>query len=303
MQTNIVPNNANFDYSILDNETAIFLNEKEKAIKTIVIESATEIGKHLKEAQDRLALNGYGCFQEWIESTVGFSKTSTYRLIERYNFVCSNLGQSNAIEVFENLPKSLSYEISKPSAPKELVEATLNGDISSHKQYKDLEKRLKEEIEKAKYLGRVLDEKDKHDKERDIMIKSLIERKPEVEIVYKEDPKLIETINDLGTQLRQAEHELSKLEEVKAKKHEIEEVHRQIEELKKKRSEFQRDIEENKKIFDFIDKTKKFIKEEMLHIPTLTTHYNQSNTMKQEMKMITDLLNDFNFSLKHKFGV
>lgn len=303
MQTNIVPNNANFDYSILDNETANFLNEKEKAIKTIVIESATEIGKHLKEAQDRLALNGYGCFQEWIESTVGFSKTSTYRLIERYNFVCSNLGQSNAIEVFENLPKSLSYEISKPSAPKELVEATLNGDISSHKQYKDLEKRLKEEIEKAKYLGRVLDEKDKHDKERDIMIKSLIERKPEVEIVYKEDPKLIETINDLGTQLRQAEHELSKLEEVKAKKHEIEEVHRQIEELKKKRSEFQRDIEENKKIFDFIDKTKKFIKEEMLHIPTLTTHYNQSNTMKQEMKMITDLLNDFNFSLKHKFGV
>ena len=303
MQTNIVPNNANFDYSILDNETANFLNEKEKAIKTIVIESATEIGKHLKEAQDRLALNGYGCFQEWIESTVGFSKTSTYRLIERYNFVCSNLGQSNAIEVFENLPKSLSYEISKPSAPKELVEATLNGDISSHKQYKDLEKRLKEEIEKAKYLGRVLDEKDKHDKERDIMIKSLIERKPEVEIVYKEDPKLIETINDLGTQLRQAEHELSKLEEVKAKKHEIEEVHRQIEELKKKRSEFQRDIEENKKIFDFIDKTKKFIKEEMLHIPTLTTHYNQSNTMKQEMKMITDLLDDFNFSLKQKFGV
>lgn len=303
MQTNIVANNTIFDYSILDNETAVFLNEKEKAIKTIVIESATEIGRHLKEAQEKLSLKGYGCFMNWVEAEFKFSHKTAIRLIDRYNFAMDKLSNTNEFEVFEQLPTSLSYEISKPSAPKELVEATLNGDISSHKQYKDLEKRLKEEIEKAKYLGRVLDEKDKHDKERDIMIKSLIERKPEVEIVYKEDPKLIETINDLGTQLRQAEHELSKLEEVKAKKHEIEEVHRQIEELKKKRSEFQRDIEENKKIFDFIDKTKKFIKEEMLHIPTLTTHYNQSATMKQEMKMITDLLDNFNFSLKQKFGV
>jgi hypothetical protein len=54
MQTNIVANNANFDYSILDNETAVFLNEKEKAIKTIVIESATEIGHAIEPSISRI---------------------------------------------------------------------------------------------------------------------------------------------------------------------------------------------------------------------------------------------------------
>ena len=54
------------------------------------------------------------------------------------------MDSSKEIQAFESLPKSLTYDISKPSADPELTKKVLNGDIKTHKEYKALEAKLKQ---------------------------------------------------------------------------------------------------------------------------------------------------------------
>lgn len=107
-----------FDYSLIDNELANYLKEKENAIKTIVSENATKIGEQLYLSQQKMAnFNNDGLFGRWIDK-MGFSRSNAYNYINRYTAV-QNLDSESEIEMFESLPKSLTYDISKPSAPKE----------------------------------------------------------------------------------------------------------------------------------------------------------------------------------------
>jgi hypothetical protein len=131
-----------FDYSVVDNDTEYFLKAKVYNIQEIVNKAYTAIGKELKEVQDKLSKKGYGCFEVWCES-LGFKKSTANKLINRYILIVHNM---DVQDIIEDLPLSLSYEISKPSAPKELVDATLNGDITTHKDYKILEARMKTQI-------------------------------------------------------------------------------------------------------------------------------------------------------------
>lgn len=135
----IAPND--FDYSLLDAKTKEFLEERANIIYGIQSKSAYEIGKQLAKAQKELSTRGYGCFEEWYRS-LGFKKTKAYEYINHYNFVCSQNEQTN-IEKFESLPKVLQAQVAKPSANPEVNQAVFNGDIKTHKEYKELERRLK----------------------------------------------------------------------------------------------------------------------------------------------------------------
>lgn len=130
-----------FDYSLLDVKTKEFLEESANIIYGIQSKSAYEIGKQLAKAQEKLAQNRYGCFEEWYRS-FGFKKTKAYEYINHYNFIRSQSEQLN-IEKFEELPRKLQAEVSKPSANPEVNQAVFNGDITTHKEYKELERRLK----------------------------------------------------------------------------------------------------------------------------------------------------------------
>ena len=130
-----------FDYSLLDAKTKEFLEERANIIYGIQSKSAYEIGKQLAKAQKELSTRGYGCFEEWYRS-LGFKKTKAYEYINHYNFVCSQNEQTN-IEKFESLPKVLQAQVAKPSANPEVNQAVFNGDIKTHKEYKELERRLK----------------------------------------------------------------------------------------------------------------------------------------------------------------
>lgn len=135
----IAPND--FDYSLLDAKTKEFLEERANIIYGIQSKSAYEIGKQLAKAQKELSTRGYGCFEEWYRS-LGFKKTKAYEYINHYNFVCSQNEQTN-IEKFESLPKVLQAQVAKPSANPEVNQAVFNGDIKTHKEYKELERKLK----------------------------------------------------------------------------------------------------------------------------------------------------------------
>lgn len=138
---------ALFDYGELPKTEADEFRKIEQVIKTETASYFTILGANFKAAQELLANHSGGAFERWY-TAVGFKRQTVYRLIQRYEFMCSpKLGEQ--ADAFEGLPLSLSCEISKPSAPPELVEQVLSGDITSHKEYQKLLSEYKE-IEQRK---------------------------------------------------------------------------------------------------------------------------------------------------------
>jgi len=138
-----------FDYSTVDLETAEFLQEKAARITEIRIKSVITIGKELSEAFDKLSKVEYGektkTFENWVES-IGISSRHARRYIDAYKYIAKNFRN---IEDAEKIQPSLLFAISKPSAPKELQEAVISRDITSHKQYKELEEKLRKAQEET----------------------------------------------------------------------------------------------------------------------------------------------------------
>ncbi|MHA6150191.1 hypothetical protein [Bacillus subtilis] len=152
-----------FKYDLVDQSTADFLKQKEVNMREIVGKAYTELGRELKEAQDILAKNGYGCFQEWVES-IGFRRQTAYKLIQRHNLIVHNVDERNLLE---DLPVSLTYEIAKPSSEstdskKQAKEAVLNGEVKTLKQYKELEAKLRKAEEDNKNLSYELNQEKKN---------------------------------------------------------------------------------------------------------------------------------------------
>ena len=133
---------AKFDYSALDEDDRKYIQRyKERDIRrqqTYYLDTA----KDLVEIQSRLAKYGQGHFVKWIEIETNYAVSQVYRLIDVYNYF-SQLGKMEQ-ENFIALPKTLQYEVAKPSAPPELVEQVMNGDITTHKEYIRLKKELEE---------------------------------------------------------------------------------------------------------------------------------------------------------------
>ncbi|AFI31216.1 hypothetical protein [Borrelia crocidurae] len=130
----IVIQNKNFKYENLDQEIANFLKKKQYEIFNIFHNTYTEIGRILKEAQEKLrGSNQYdGLFYKWFTS-MGFKKDKVYSLISRYELLVEN---SDKQSIIKNLPLSLSYEISKKSCPTNLKMEVLNGKIKTLKEFK-----------------------------------------------------------------------------------------------------------------------------------------------------------------------
>lgn len=138
---NELANQLEFDYSVVDIETQRFLEESASIIYGIQSKSAFDIGRQLAQAQEKLSANGYGCFEEWYRS-LGFKTTKAYEYINHFKFVSSQ-NEETKIDIFSNLPKSLQAQVAKPSALPEVNQAVFDGDITTHKAYKELERKLK----------------------------------------------------------------------------------------------------------------------------------------------------------------
>ncbi|MCM1523430.1 MAG: hypothetical protein NC120_03125 [Ruminococcus sp.] len=150
-----VPANAeeiagNFNYAVLSAEMGDYLKRKEQQLKNEYMNFTANCGAIFAEAQEKLSRekDGNGLFLKWINS-MGFKKDTVYRMIDVQKFRVSQIAKLGQAELFDSLSKSLQYEVSKPSAPPELVDRVMNGDITSHAEYVKLKKQLEEEQERA----------------------------------------------------------------------------------------------------------------------------------------------------------
>jgi hypothetical protein len=109
------------------------LKQKENNMREIVGNAYTQLGKELKEAQEALANNRTGIFEEWY-TALGFKKQTVYNMINRYNLIVQQLDNK---ELIEELPLRLTYEIAKKNAPAELKQKVLDGEVKTLKDYKE----------------------------------------------------------------------------------------------------------------------------------------------------------------------
>lgn len=211
-----------FDYSTVDADTAEFLQEKASKITEIRLKSVLAIGKELKEAQDKLANNKNGTFGAWT-SSIGISRQTAYNYINGYEFIVKNFDN---IEATEDLSPSLLFAAAKKDAPKELTEQVVSGDITSLKEYKALEEKLKEAENQAEMATKA-----KFDAES-----VAIDAKQEARKAKKDRDDSIDAftrdINNLSQQLEQAKRN-SDPKKIKELGNIISEKQQEIETLKK----------------------------------------------------------------------
>ena len=130
-----------FDYSLVGTETAHKLKALSNQLDGIYQNYSVAVGEVLFKAQQELSNYGTGTFGQWVESNK-ISKSNAYNYINAYKFV-QQLDEPKEKEIFSKQPQRLKNEMSKPSAIPEVNQAVFNGDVKTHKEYKELERRLK----------------------------------------------------------------------------------------------------------------------------------------------------------------
>lgn len=142
----LILKNYSLDLDIED-QTKSFLEDQTVKIHGVSTKMYNELGEIFSETQKKLSNNKNGVFEKWYLQ-LGFNKKPVYRLINRWNYIVSNWHNKTLIE---NLPVSLSYEISNPNCSEELSQKVLNGEITTLKEFK-AEKHLLEDVERPPML-------------------------------------------------------------------------------------------------------------------------------------------------------
>lgn len=182
-----------FKYNELPKELSDFIIEKENILNGIKHRYAKEVGKVFYEAQQEFSdFNNGGLFEKWYTS-IGFKKRNVYNYIQIYNEVQQLHGDQ--LETFEELPKRLQLEISKPSHIPELKEKVLDGDIKTHKEYKELERKLKQRDEQNAQLQSQVEQAQRSEEIAKKQLEDTESREPEVIERYSEPKDYQEAIN------------------------------------------------------------------------------------------------------------
>ena len=146
------PSAQAFDYSGLDAETAERLQnlarramEAKQRYVLDLMEVVTEAHRELVARCDKQNnQHSENTFRAWCAS-IGVGKDTAYRLLQVQVLMDGSTPEEQ--EALADAPVKLLYAAAKPSAPAELVQAVKDGDITTHKQFKELEAKLKAERE------------------------------------------------------------------------------------------------------------------------------------------------------------
>lgn len=150
------PSAQAFDYSGMDVSTADTLRWAEREIREARRDYISRLAQAVYIAHNTLCatvvqnldtgkfVKPEDTFQRWCES-VGIKRSTAYNLLQVQALLSGAAPEEQA--TLEAASPSLLYAAAKPSAPAELVQAVKDGDITTHKQFKELEAKLKAERE------------------------------------------------------------------------------------------------------------------------------------------------------------
>lgn len=147
-----------FDYTGLSEQTVTTLHSAENIIRTARKEYIVRVADAVGMVHDELCNtavrnleNGQfspkeETFRAWCAS-VGLSKSTAYNLLQVSNLLAASTPLEQ--KVLEQAQPSLLYAAAKPSAPAEAVAAVKTGDVTTHKEYQALVKKLKSAEQRA----------------------------------------------------------------------------------------------------------------------------------------------------------
>ena len=142
---------AAFDYKGLDSSTVQTVRANSDEFVRHMLSSAEEYANACINAANvnkALSNHYHGKWGEWCAG-FGLSNGAARRMV---NIGRKLLSETKLVQLVSDgqIGKSLLQVVCSPNAPAELVEAVKDGEITTHKQYKELEAQLKEAQERAK---------------------------------------------------------------------------------------------------------------------------------------------------------
>lgn len=146
---------AAFDYKGLDSSTAQTVRANSDEFVRHMLSSAEEYANACINAANvnkALSNHYHGKWGEWCAG-FGLSNGAARRMV---NIGRKLLSETKLVQLVSDgqIGKSLLQVVCSPNAPAELVQAVKDGEITTHKQYKELEAQLKEAQERAERAER-----------------------------------------------------------------------------------------------------------------------------------------------------
>ena len=264
--------NETFDYSLVDNETADFLKEREYTINGIAEDARIKIGRELKKAHDKLANHSGGIFERWYTSG-GISKDDAYYYMELVEL--STSVENRKMDNFLKQNKSLQRETLRKNTPEELKEQVLNGDITTHKEFQELKKQLKQRDEEKSQLESQLSQAQRSESIARKQLEDAEDKEPEVIEKYMEPEDYQQTkqmLNQTQHQKKLMEERNAKLEkdiremenrrdETDEKSQKYDDLNKAINSMNTKLNEGQQRLKAQKEIYDLVKGSEKVIRE------------------------------------------
>jgi len=213
-----------FDYSLVDNEIANKLKKYDEQLNRLYNNYTIEVGEILYNANKEFSNPKDGTFIKWVEYK-GFKRQSAYNYMSVYK-AFQNLESIDDQKNFLSQPKTLQYEMSKPSANKEANEAVLNGEVKSTKEYKELERKLKQRDEQNSQLQSQVEQAQRSESIARKKLEDEQNREPEIKREVKEviPPHVKAQLSDRqqmidakDKEIKQLQERLTKAEEQKQK--------------------------------------------------------------------------------------
>lgn len=237
-----------FDYSLLDVNTANKLREYDRKLNDIYNNYSIEVGEVLYRAHQEFANPRDGTFLDWVEYK-GIKTQNAYNYINIYK-AFQSLESNDHKEIFQKQSKSLQIEMSKPSANPELNQKVLDGDITTHKKYKEIERKLREkesQLEQAKKSEQIAIGNLEREQNREPQII----KEPYIPDDYQQLEEAERQLRNENRQLsEQTNHLKERLERIENDRDEVERLERTIKQLDQQKAKVNSVLDANDRLVD-----------------------------------------------------
>ena len=247
-----------FDYSLVDNDTADFLRSCEYEMNGIAEDARVKFGAVLIKAQEKLASNYKGVFQEWVTSS-GMSLDDAYYFIN-LNKSSRNLDNTQR-DNFLKAPKTVQKKTMQKNTPEEVKEAVYSGEVQTNKELEELKKQLKQRDEENEILQSKLEQAENKAPEiveRYTEPEDYEELKENIRRMKRQEKSLSENNKRLMEEISDMRNERSDMD-TKSKKYE--ELTQAINEMDNRLTEGQVRIKNQKLVYDLVQQSEALIKE------------------------------------------